>query len=381
MPPSGYNSAACRADWADVAEIPDTQFAETDVGRIAYQVIGTGPVDVLVAHPPQFPIDLMREEPRLVRFLDGLSSFSRHIWFGPRGRGASSPVPHDVGRFQETMLEDMLGLLDALGVERVALLALSGGVSPFFAASHPERTSALVLLNPVRVLRTDDFPEGLTVEALDELLAGFFRTWGTVAEVGMSSTRMAEDDRFRRWAAKAQRLTCTSEEAEWRLRSALSFDQTGLLGTINVPTLVVARGRFPMFPPGGARDLCNRINGATYVELPGDDPLFFIGDTRPLLDAIEEFLTGDLPQHDLHRVLATVLFTDVVGSTEHAAGRRPSLDRCADRPRHHRHRRDQTSPRPPDQVHRGRSSGHLRRARTCCALRPGHHRVRPLDRH
>jgi pimeloyl-ACP methyl ester carboxylesterase len=129
-----------------MAEAPETRFAKTPGGRIAYQVVGDGPIDVLVAHAPMFPIDHMWDEPSLVRFLDRLSTFSRHVWFDPRGRGASDPAPHVEQRFVEAMADDKLALVEHLGLEQVAVLG-DGPPSVLFAASHPERTKALVLLN------------------------------------------------------------------------------------------------------------------------------------------------------------------------------------------------------------------------------------------
>jgi class 3 adenylate cyclase len=210
------------ADCPAVAEVPETSFAETPGGRIAYQVVGDGPIDVLVTHSPMFPIDLMWDEPGLVRFLDRLSSFSHHVWFDPRGRGASDPLPHEEERFAEAIADDMLALLDHLGWEQAALV---GDINPqiLFAATHPERTKALVLIN--------------------------------------SGARLAN-------------LREPSESS---------------------PT------------------------GAKVVELPGEDFLFFVGDSGPLVDAIEEFLTGQLPAHHSDRVLSTVLYTDIVGSTEFIA--------------------------------------------------------------
>ena len=131
------------ADCLTVAEVPETRFADTPGGRIAYQVVGDGPIDVLVAHPPFFPVDCMWDEPNLVRFLDRLSSFSRHVWFDPRGRGASDPLPHDEERFAEAIADDMLALIDHLGWEQVALVGGADGQwQILFAATHPERTKA-----------------------------------------------------------------------------------------------------------------------------------------------------------------------------------------------------------------------------------------------
>jgi len=307
-------------DWGAVAVIPETQFADTNVGRIAYQISGDGPIDVLVAHPPQFPIDLMWDEPRLVQFLDGLSRFCRHIWFDPRGRGASMPLPHSEGNFQETMAEDILGLLDALDLDTVALLALGGGIVPFVAASHPERVSAMALLGGFdRLLRSAEHPNGMPLDLFDQALVGLATSWGTSEGARARAGRFADDARFCRWWAKSQRLTCTGEEAVWRLRSMLSFDQTSILGAISVPTLVISQPGARMIRADAALDLSRRIPGAKFVELDPVSPLFFLGDTGLLLDTIEEFLTGDLPQHDAERVLATVVFTDIVGSTDHLA--------------------------------------------------------------
>jgi pimeloyl-ACP methyl ester carboxylesterase len=116
-------------------------------GRVAYQIVGDGPVDLLVLHPPICPIDLLWDEPMVVRFMERLSTFSRHVWFDPRGRGASDPLPHVEERIAEVMVDDMLALLDYLQIEQVAVLGLEVPTGVLFAASHPERTKALVLYN------------------------------------------------------------------------------------------------------------------------------------------------------------------------------------------------------------------------------------------
>jgi len=131
-----------------VAEVVETKFAKTaSGGQVAYQVVGDGPIDVLVTRFSVFPIDLMWEEPRLAHFLNRLSSFCRHIWFDTRGTGASDSIPHAEGRLSETVLDDMVAVVDEVGCERVALLALGVPVALLFAAMHPERTTALVLVD------------------------------------------------------------------------------------------------------------------------------------------------------------------------------------------------------------------------------------------
>ena len=296
-----------------VPEAPETRYAETAVGHIAYPVVGDGPLDVLVAHSAVFPIDLMWEEPNLVRFLDRLSSFSRHVWFDPRGRGASDPAPQVEERLAETIADDMLALVDHLGWEQVAVV----GDMPLpilFAASHPERTKALVLVNTgSRMVTRDGVPQ-----SRGEITKQALRDWGTGGVWERANPSVAGDARFRRWCARSQRLLCSPEEAAWRLPASLAIDLRPALPLVQASTLFVCRqglGRVLEL----ARDDAQQINGAKVVEVPGDDRTFFVGDTSAMLDAIEEFLTGQLPAHHSDRVLATVVFTDIVGSTEHAA--------------------------------------------------------------
>ncbi|GAC1589904.1 MAG: adenylate/guanylate cyclase domain-containing protein [Acidimicrobiales bacterium] len=304
-----------------VADIPETRYAETNVGRIAYQIVGDGPVDLLVAHPANFPIDLMWDEPRLAGFLNGLSGFSRHIWFDPRGRGASDRPATGEDRLAESMVEDMVGLLDALGLEQVALLGMqfAGPLLPLFAASHPERTTALVMFNVSAGLVRSEVPAADQFnELLEARVADVRRGWGTTDGMRHNAPSLAGDRRYLAWAAKAERLNLTPDASADRLRTMAAFNSWAVLGAVKVPTLVLCRPA-SMGTPRGAQYLADRIVGSTYIELPGEDFLFFAGDNEPILDAIEEFLTGELPKHDTDRVLATVLFTDIVGSTDHLA--------------------------------------------------------------
>ena len=299
-----------------MAEIPETRLADTDVGRIAYQIVGDRGVDLLVAHPWAFPIDLMWDEPTLAQFLGRLSTFSRAIWFDPRGRGASDPVPHVEDRLFESGADDMLALVDYLGCEQVAVIGLENPVPILFAAAHPERTKALVLFNAsARFRRADDYPEGTPPDP--ERMAQFRRDWGTGVVLDLFAPSVAGDARLRRWVARCERLMCTADEMSWRAAANAAVDLRPVLPSVKVPTLVLYRT--DAGNAGQARYVAERIGGAKVVELPGEDRLFFVGDTGPMLDAVEQFLTGQLPAHHSDRVLATVLFTDIVGSTEHAA--------------------------------------------------------------
>jgi class 3 adenylate cyclase/pimeloyl-ACP methyl ester carboxylesterase len=294
-----------------VAEVPETRFAETPGGRIAYQVVGDGPIDLLVTHAPFFPIDNMWDEPSMVRFLDRLSSFSRHVWFDPRGRGASDPVPHVEERLVEAMTDDMLAVVDHLGWEQVALVG-DMAAPVLLAASHPERTRALVLVNAGPRIA----PEGADEGGVAELVERVRRQWGTGASLDQLAPSVAGDARLRRWRGRCERLVCTADELVWRWQASLATDLRPALASIQAPTLFVCRQG--LRSAALIREDAQQVNGAKVVELPGADFTFFVGDTGPMLDAIEEFLTGQLPAHLSDRVLATVLFTDIVGSTEHA---------------------------------------------------------------
>jgi class 3 adenylate cyclase len=301
-----------------VTGLAETVYADTTKGRIAYQIVGDGPVDLLVFHPPLCPVDLMWDEPTLVRFLEGLSAFSRSISFDPRGRGASDPLPHVEDRFTESGSDDMLALVDHLNLEQVAVLGLGAPPAILFAASHPERTKALVLYNTsARYRWAADYPEGGPAEGIERWLAAQRRDWGTGTALTLRAPSLAGDARLRRWFARGERLVGTADEMDWRTRASFESDLRAALPTIGVPTLVLCRHENPVAPQ--VRYVAKHIPGTKLADLPGRDDLFFAGDTTPLLDALEEFLTGSLPAHRSDRVLATVLFTDVVGSTEQAA--------------------------------------------------------------
>jgi class 3 adenylate cyclase len=302
-----------------VAEVPETRFAETPSGRIAYQLVGDGSPNLVVLPPPMlFPIDLMWDEPTLVRFLERLATFSCSVWFDSRGRGASDPLPRAEERLAETIVDDLLALLDHLDASEVAVLGMTSPAAILFATSHPERTTALALFNtPARFSQSDDYPDGTPPERLEELLWAFSRGWGSGAQLGVMAPSLAHDARLRRWLGRCERLLCTAAEASWRVRAALQTDVRPALAAVRLPTLALWRRDWDRAEQ--CRYVADHIRGARAVELSGGDNLFFTGDTGPLLDGIEEFLTGQLPAHRSDRVLATVLFTDIVASTEHAA--------------------------------------------------------------
>jgi class 3 adenylate cyclase len=295
-----------------MVEVPKSRYARSSDGNlIAYHEIGDGAVDVLVIAPSFIPIDLLFDEPRALQFLDRLSSFSRHIWFDPRGTGASGGIVPTEDRLLETWLEDMIAVADDACLERVAVLQLGGaGQGPFFASTHPERTAALVLVNTfAHARRAEDYPHGFTDEELDSLLGftpdGFF-------SIELMAPSLVDDVRFRRWYDRALRLGAPPDVRRRRAVAAFESDARGVLGSVQTPSLVVSRGGH------GVSDqrhyLADHMAGSRLVELEGRDPLFFV-DSGRLLDVIEEFLTGRHASPEPDRVLATVLFTDLVAST------------------------------------------------------------------
>lgn len=296
-----------------MTSIPETQFALTNDGsHVAYQVIGDGRIDVLVTRSIHFPIDMMWEEPRLVRFLDRLSTFCRHIWFDPRGTGASDRIAPEEGRLSESIADDMMAVMNAVGSEQAALIGLAAPQPLLFAAAYPGRTTALVLVDtPVVLRKCDDNPNGFTEDDV-----GYLSTepWFSVERLAPS---LANDKRFRSWFGRSSRLEGTPADQVWRAQAALMTDLRPTLSAIQVPTLVVAGTNRRM--SDAYRRAAERIGGAELFETDTEDYLFFVGDTGPWLDAVEEFLTGQLPVSEVDRVLATVLFTDIVGSTEQAS--------------------------------------------------------------
>jgi class 3 adenylate cyclase len=224
------------------------------------------------------------------------------------------------GRLTESVVDDMIGVIDDLGCERVIVLdATVGQPALQFAATHPERTSALVLINPsARLRRANDYPEGYADEDLEAMLVARRDLWGTGKLLRYSNPSIARDARFANWLARCERVSMSPQDASWRLRANFDTDVRDLLGAIQVPTLVAVRSGAPGSEQG--RSVADHIANTHYIELPGADRLFFVGDTGPLLDAIHEFVTGRVPTRDVDRVLATIMFTDVVGSTDQVAG-------------------------------------------------------------
>jgi class 3 adenylate cyclase len=300
-------------------EPPETRYAKSGDLSIAYQVIGEGPLDLVYTGSWTNQIEYAWELPSYRRFLERLASFSRLISFDKRGSGLSDRIA-GTPTLEERM-DDLRAVLDAVASERAALLGSSeGGVlSAMFAASHPERTHALVLFSSMaRLQRTDDHPWGWTPEVFEAVLDYIEHRWGS-GEVVAACPDAAEDEAFRHWHGRLERLVGTPGSVRAMLEWIWAIDIRPLLATIAVPTLVLHRAEEVWVEPGCGRYLADHIPGARFVGIPGRDHYPYLEPVELTLEEIERFLTGTRHEPVGERVLTTVLFTDVVRSTERAA--------------------------------------------------------------
>jgi pimeloyl-ACP methyl ester carboxylesterase len=303
---------------------PKTSYARNGDVNIAYQVVGDGPLDLVLVPGFISHLDLIWTIPELAAFLRRLASFSRLILFDKRGTGLSDPVA-GVATLEERM-EDLHAVLDAVGSERAALLGVSEGgpMSILFAATYPERTSAMVLYGS-----TPSFKPAMR-SILSEPRRRFFAEhrrkfdsmvehWGEGEAVDFFTPSLAADEGMRRGFGLLERASASPAMIASWAASLWEIDVTGVLPVIGVPTLVLHRVGDPVFSVEGARYMAERIPEARCVELAGDDHIPWYGDADALLDEVEQFLTGARQSREPDRVLASVLFTDIVGSTQRAS--------------------------------------------------------------
>jgi class 3 adenylate cyclase/alpha-beta hydrolase superfamily lysophospholipase len=304
---------------------PQTRFVETDLGYLAYQVFGAGSRDLLFITGGVSNIDAMWDEPSAVRFFDRLSGLGRVVQFDMRGSGVSDPVPGVTQWLPlDSYVADAVAVLDAAGVRRCVVYGdTEGGLTALLlAATHPERVSALVLVNSAaRVLGAAHYPVGFPREVAEELSRLYTAQHGTTgAMLELTAPTVADDARFRSWWTRYQRLSVPLGLVRRTFDWFAEVDVRAALPLIQAPTLVIARRDAQFHRPTFGSFLAEHIPGAQMRLLDGADTLpFHAGDVGVVLDEVEAFLTGHQDVRVSDRVLATVLFTDIVGSTDQAA--------------------------------------------------------------
>jgi class 3 adenylate cyclase len=301
---------------------PETQYVRTADGvYIAYQVTGSGPIDVLFNVGLLSHVEAAWDIPGKAQFFRRLGSFCRLIRFDKRGSGLSDPVVGPTTLEERT--EDMRAVLDAVGSKRTALLGISegGSMSILFAALYPERTSTLVLFGTAaRGSRAADYPYGLDIAAAQEALEQAVAVWGTQDDLVLHllAPSVVGDEQLRQSFIRYERLAASPGQFAATTRMNLELDVRAILPTVQTPTLVLHREQELFFEVGHGQYLAENIPGATLTVLPGADHMYWV-DPDQILDEIEDFLIGARRTREPDRVLSTILITDIVGSTERAS--------------------------------------------------------------
>jgi pimeloyl-ACP methyl ester carboxylesterase len=300
--------------------IPRTQYTKSGDASIAYQVTGDGPIDVVLVLGFATHVEIQWELPAFEHFFNRIGSFARLIVFDKRGTGLSDPVM-EVPTLEERV-DDVRAVMDAAGSQRAALFGISEGgpMSILFAATHPDRVEALVLYGAMaRTTEAPDYPWASPADALRESAAEFIApNWGTRPEgmVELFAPSAADHPGVIEFTGRIERSAASPAMVQQIFEMFLDVDVRGVLPTIHVPTLVLHRRGDRVVNYRAGRDLAERIPGSHYVELAGIDHLPWSGDAESVLGEIEEFLTGARSEPEPERVLATVMFTDIVGSTQ-----------------------------------------------------------------
>jgi pimeloyl-ACP methyl ester carboxylesterase len=297
---------------------PRTRYARVDDDHVAYQVTGNGSPDVVLIPSWFSNVEMIWELPPAARFLQRLATFSRLLVFDRRGTGLSDPTPSSTGSFFEHFGDDLVAVLDDAESERAALVGCDGGgpVAMLTAASHPQRVSALILVNTfARLAHADDYPAGVPEHVLRYWLTNTDRQWGGDPGFEVNAPSLVGDQPLGALFTRYLRLSASPGVARTTRAVLHSLDVRDILPAIQAPTLVIHRRDDRMVRVDAGRYLAARIPHARLVELPGDDHLFYFGDSDAIADEIEEFLTG-VRRVEISRVLTNVLFTDIVSSTK-----------------------------------------------------------------
>ena len=301
--------------------VPQTRYAKAGDVHVAYQVVGEGPPDLVLVSTWFSHVEARWDFPGFAYYLRRLAAFSRLISFDKRGIGLSDPIPLDRLPLLEEWMSDVRTVMDAAAIPRGVVMGANEGsmMAALFAATYPERVSALVLANATaRPAWAPDNPDGVRPEVIDGLIETVDRAWGDgLTFAAVNPTIAGDDEAVQRWG-RFLRLAASPAVAAAVIRMIFELDVRAVLPTIRVPTLVVSR-RDAVFSAGSGRVVADLIPGAEFVEVPGVDYGLAVGDVDPVIDEVEAFVTGTRRPHHGDRVLATVLFTDIVDSTVRAA--------------------------------------------------------------
>jgi class 3 adenylate cyclase/pimeloyl-ACP methyl ester carboxylesterase len=297
------------------------RYAKNGDLHIAYRTLGAGPIDLVVVQQWFSNVEMERDVPPLARFDDRLASFGRVILFDKRGVGLSDPVSLVAFPPIEEWMDDLRTVMDAVGSERAAIIAsMAGGfMASVFAATHPDRTRALVLVDAFpRITRTTDYPWGAGPDELASQLDAIETGWGEGTMLDLFAPELSDDVSVRESWGRYERHSVSPGTAQAMVRMMAEIDIRQVISAIRVPTLAIAReqGRIPA---EHGRYLADHIPGAKYVRMPGRNNLIWSGDQEAMIGEIQQFITGVRPVPEPERVLATIMFTDIVRSTDLAA--------------------------------------------------------------
>jgi class 3 adenylate cyclase len=319
--PHGLDDPVGSVAFAGVAKLPSVQYAENGGVHIGYQVVGAGERDLVLALGYMSHLDLEWESPSMAGFFRELASFSRLIRFDKRGTGLSDRAV-GVPTLEERM-DDVRAVMDAAGSQRAVLMGISEGapMCVLFAATYPERTRALILHGGMaRSTEAPDYPWASPVEALAEAAAELIMPLIYVGEdVEIWAPSLADDSQAKEWLGRYRRASVSPDGINGLISMFMDIDVRHVLPTLHVPTLVLHRRGDRVVNWQAGRWMAEQIPGARFVLVPGRDHFPWIGDREAVIEEIREFLTGVRLGAESDRILATVMFTDVVGSTERAA--------------------------------------------------------------
>ncbi len=313
---------------------PKVKYARTGDGvHIAYQTWGSGPVDILISSGLWWHIEFQWTEPTVAHYLEALGRIGRVITFDKRGTGLSDRVPVDRLPTLEERTDDLTAVLDAVGAEKAVVIGQNHGapMAILFAATYPERTHSLILSGAfARFVQAADYPWGFPEHLAERTLARMEEHWDEPNALAQVAPSRVDDSHARDWWATMQRMAVSPAAAVALFRMSMETDVRDVLAAIHVPTLVVHLTGDRLINIGCGRHLAEHIDGAQFVEAEGSDVVF--EDLPEIGDAIEEFVTGRPAAREPDRVLATVVFTDIVDSTKHLtalgdSGWREVLDR------------------------------------------------------